>query len=505
MIEIDGNSLSLKDLVEISRRHAPVRLNDEARSRCERSRRWIDQAATKDERVYSINTGFGVLSKVKIPMADLRALQRNLLRSHAVGVGPVHGEAEVRALLLLRANALAKGFSGVRPQVIEMLISLLNLGIHPVVPCQGSVGASGDLAPLAHLALVLIGEGEATYSGKRMPGGEALQKAGLTPLVLEPKEGLSLINGTQQMTAWGALTLDRAEQFADIADLICVTSLDGTLGSSRPFSEWIQTTRPHPGQVRSAAQLTALVEGSQIRESHRGCDRVQDPYSFRCAPQVHGACRDLFSYVRKTLECEFNSSTDNPLVHPDTGEITSNGNFHGQPIAFALDVLGMGLAELGSISERRTSKLIDPSFSELPAFLVENPGLNSGYMMAHVTAAALVAENRLLSSPGSTDSIPTNNEKEDHVSMGPLCARKAQMILQNTASILSIEANVACQALEFRKPLQPGIGAQFLYRYLRKQVPALTEDRYLASDLQWFSDELLSGAFYASAFKENLW
>lgn len=355
------------------------------------------------------------------------------------------------------------------------------------------------------ILLRLIGEGEAFYEGKRMPGGDALQKAGLKPIKLAPKEGLSLINGTQQITGWGALTLLRGEELADLADLICSCSLEGVLGSKRAYLGWVQETRPFQGQKRSAQLLTAMMEGSEIYASHLNCDRVQDSYSFRCAPQVHGASRDMIAYARKTIEVEINAATDNPLVNPDTGEIVSNGNFHGQPVAFAMDVLGMGLAELGSLSERRTAKLIDPSFSELPAFLVKKEGLNSGLMIAQVAAASLVSENRLLSHPGSTDSIPTNNEKEDHVSMGPLCSRKAKTILENLQYILAIEAISACQALEFRKPLKPGRGPQFLYRFVREHVAPLEKDRYLTPDIEKIAAQLGNGQLHAAARQEGLW
>ncbi len=503
MILLDGNSLTLSDFRKIVGGE-PVGLSPAALQRLAECRKHIDKAAASDERVYSVNTGFGVLSKVKIPKDKLDALQVNLIRSHCAGVGEPHSETESRAILLLRANVLAKGFSGVRPVVAETLVAMLNKGIHPVIPSKGSVGASGDLAPLAHLASVLIGEGEAYVKGERLPGGEALKRAGITPVALGPKEGLSLINGTQQMTALGALALLRAEELAELADLTCATSLDGVLGTPRAYSAWVHETRPFPGQVESAKRLTEWMQGSEIYQSHESCDRVQDPYSFRCAPQVHGACRDLFSFVRKTLEIEINAATDNPLVQNATGEIVSQGNFHGQPIAFALDILGMGLAELGSLSERRTAKLIDPSYSGLPCFLVMDEGLNSGFMIAHVTAAALVSESRGLTHPASTDSIPTNNEKEDHVSMGPIAARKAKTILENTETILAIEMLVACQAIEFRKPLKPGKGPRWLWEKVRKLVPALTVDRYLSPDIDTITHAVRSGELYQSLRQERM-
>ena len=357
-MELNGNSLDLPKFKKIVEEKEKVTLSTAARERLLKGRKIVDAAAKKGDKTYSINTGFGILSKVRINDADLEELQVNLVRSHCAGVGELHSEKESRAILLLRTNCLAKGFSGVRPELVEFLIQMLNHKIHPAIPSKGSVGASGDLAPLAHLASVIIGEGKAFLDGKLMSGGEALKKVGMMPLKLAPKEGLSLINGTQQMTGLGGLVLLRAQELADLADLICATSLEGVLGTPRAYTAWLQETRPYPGQIQSAKNLRHFTEDSEIYKSHEKCDRVQDPYSFRCAPQVHGSVRDLFSSVEKTLEIEFNAATDNPLVNPDTGELISNGNFHGQPVAFALDILGMGLSELGSLSERRMAKLI---------------------------------------------------------------------------------------------------------------------------------------------------
>lgn len=503
MLLLDGNSLTLDKFKAIVQGNEKVSLCPKAKDRLILSRAVVEKAAQQDEKVYSINTGFGVLSKVKINKDQLEQLQVNLIRSHCVGVGEIHTELESRAILLLRTNVIAKGFSGARPELAELLIECLNRGIHPVIPSKGSVGASGDLAPLAHLASVLIGEGEAFYQGQRMTGSEALQLAGLKPIKLAAKEGLSLINGTQQMTAIGALTLLSAEETMDLADLICASSLDGVLGTPRAYADWVQQTRPFPGQIETARLLRAFMEGSEIYQSHVNCDRVQDPYSFRCAPQVHGGVRELLTFVRHMLSIELNAATDNPLVNGETGELISNGNFHGQPIAFALDILGIAISEIASLSERRMSKLIDPQFSGLPTFLVKHEGLNSGFMMAQVTSAALVSENKLLSHPGSTDSIPTNNEKEDHVSMGPLCARKAKTILENTQTCLAIEALSAIQALEFRKPLKPGKGPQFLYKFVRERVPPLETDCYLHNDIESIFNTLKNGEMY-SAMKKAL-
>jgi len=504
-IALDGNSLSLETFRSIVLDREQVSLADSSRARLLKTRHFIDEAAQRSERVYSVNTGFGILSKVTIPKDKLLQLQLNIVRSHCAGVGELHSEDESRAILLLRTNVLAKGYSGVRAELVDLLVGMLNHRIHPVIPNKGSVGASGDLAPLAHVACVLIGEGEAFIDGKRMSGAAALKQAGLKPVVLQPKEGLALINGTQQMTGWGALLLLKAEELMNLADLICTTSLEGVLGSWHPYEAWVQETRAYVGQKRSADLLRGFMKNSEIWKSHEKCDRVQDPYSFRCAPQVHGAVRDLLSFVRSQITVEMNSATDNPLVHPDTGEIVSNGNFHGQPIAFALDILGMALSEISSLSERRTAKLMDPSFSDLPAFLIKNEGLNSGLMMAQVTSAALVSENRGLCHPASTDTIPTNNEKEDHVSMGPNAARKAGMILANTVHVLAIEAISACQALEFRRPLRAGDGPEFLYRQIREQVRPLDQDRALTGDIEAVATILRSGQLHERAEGAGLW
>jgi histidine ammonia-lyase len=504
MIALDGNSLTLETYQQIVCDRKPVRLDDKAREKMLRARAVVERAVQSGEKIYSINTGFGILSRVTIPAEQLDELQENFVRSHCCGVGEPHTEAESRGITLLRANVLAKGFSGVRPAVCDLLIEMLNRGVTPVIPNKGSVGASGDLAPLAHLAAVIIGEGEAWFEGQRMPGGQALQKAGLKPLKLAAKEGLSLVNGTQQMTAMGALYVKQAEEIAVLADLICTATLEGTLGTPRAFTNWVHQTRPFVGQVASARRMAAFMQDSEIYQSHIDCERVQDPYSIRCAPQVHGAALDLLSFARNTVTIEMNAATDNPLVNADTGEICSNGNFHGQPVAFALDILGMALAEIGSVSERRTTKLMNPVFSELPTFLVkQSEGLNSGFMMAQVTAAALVSENRLLSHPGSTDSMSTNNDKEDHVSMGPMCALKAKTILTNVHYILAIEALSACQALEFRKPHKPGRGPRFLYETIRKEIPALERDRYLHKDIDLVASWIRSGQLY-SQVKEAL-
>jgi len=505
MIHLDGNSLTLDTFHRVVLGLEPVSLTDQAKQTIRASRNVVEQAIKKGERVYSINTGFGYLSKVSVPDEKLKELQVNLIRSHASGLGEPHTESESRAILLLRTNVLAKGYSGVRLELVEFLVEMLNHKIHPLIPTKGSVGASGDLAPLAHLAAVVLGEGEAFFEGKRISGKEALAKAGLKPVELAPKEGLSLINGTQQMTALGALSLKKAEDLVNFADLIASASLDGVLGTEKAFAAWVQETRPYSGQKRTAELVRRFMEGSEIAQSHENCDRVQDPYSFRCVPQVHGAIRELLRFVRETLTVELNAATDNPLVNSKTGELISQGNFHGQPVSFALDILSMALSELASLSERRTAKLIDPNFSSLPAFLVKDEGVNSGFMIPHVAAAALVSENKLLSHPASTDSIPTSNEKEDHVSMGPLAARKAKTSLQNTTYVLAIEALAACQALDLRKPLKPGRGPGFLHRELRKEISQVEADRYFHADIERAYRLLDGGDLYQKAEKEGLW
>jgi histidine ammonia-lyase len=502
-MNLDGNSLSLETFREIVEKRVKIEIDAKTRQKLQRSRAVVDRIIESGKVEYGINTGFGILCNVTISPEKLHQLQENLIRSHCVGVGEAHTETESRALLLLRANCLAKGFSGVRPELVDFLVEMLNRQVHPVIPSKGSVGASGDLAPLSHLAAVVIGEGEAFFGGQRMTGAEALNKAGLTPMKLAPKEGLSLINGTQQMTALGALYLIQAEELVDLADLICSTTLDGVLGSPRAYADWLQKTRPFPGQMASARRLRTFMQDSEIVESHADCGRVQDPYSLRCAPQVHGAVRDLFFFVRNILSIELNAVTDNPLVNADTGEILSNGNFHGQPVAFALDILGMGLSELGSISERRLVKLLDPLFSELPSFLVAEEGLNSGFMAAQYTAASAVSENKLFTHPASTDSIPTCNEKEDHVSMGPIGARKAKVILENSQTILAIEALAACQALDFRKPLQPGLGPRFLHKCIREHIPTLERDRYLHKDIEFVTSLIRSGQLHQRLNQES--
>ena len=496
---LDGDTLTLEEIREVAAGRARIELAPAALERVERARALVDRTAAGDVPTYGINTGFGTLSEVRIDRKDLRTLQRNLLVSHAAGVGQPLPLPEARALLLLRANVLAKGHSGVRPRTLQLALEMLNRDVVPVVPERGSVGASGDLAPLAHLALVLIGEGEAFWKGERLPGAEALRRAGLEPVVLEAKEGLTLVNGTQAMTAVGTLTLLRAEALAEVADLAGAMTVEGLLGSHRPFQELIQAVRPHPGQQAVAAHLRALLADSEIVESHRDCSKVQDPYSLRCMPQVHGAARDGLSYVRGVLAVEANSATDNPLVFPAEEQIVSGGNFHGQPVSLALDVLAIACTQLSAISERRVEQLVNPALSGLPPFLAKNSGLNSGFMIAQVTSAALVAESRVLSHPASVDSIPSSAGREDHVSMGMTAALKARQVAEFTRSCLAVELLVAAQALDFRQPLRPGRGVAAAHRLLRESVPTLEVDREIHRDIEAVSRLIDSGALLDAA------
>ncbi|HET9982905.1 MAG TPA: histidine ammonia-lyase [Longimicrobiales bacterium] len=484
-LELRGDALRLEDVEAVALPpYAPVHLAAAARERVLAARAVVERAVAEGRVVYGLTTGFGALAEVAIPLDRIRELQVNLIRSHAAGVGAPLPEDEVRAITLLRANVLALGHSGVRPAVVELLLEMLNRGVHPVIPERGSVGASGDLAPLSHLALVLIGEGEATLRGERLAGGEALRRAGLEPVTLEAKEGLALNNGTQVQTGIGILALRRAERAIETAEVAGAMSLEALRGTPDAFDEAIQRVRPHPGQRESAARLRALLGHSQIRESHRhGDPRVQDAYSLRCMPQVHGAARQALSYARQVLEVEANSATDNPLIFPDEGRILSGGNFHGQPVAQVLDLLAMACADLASISERRIARLVDPALSGLPAFLTPDAGVNSGLMMAQIVAASLVTEARLRAVPASTDSVPTDANKEDHVSMGVAAALKARDAVGLLETVLAIELLTAAQGLEFLKPLRPGAGVERAYLLLREVVPALGQDRVLAPDI----------------------
>jgi histidine ammonia-lyase len=487
-ITLDGRSLSLANVEDVARHGARVVIADSVVERMKEARQVVEKIAAEDAPAYGINTGFGALAEEKISSEDLDLLQKNLIVSHAVGVGrPLPFDA-ARALMLLRANTLAVGHSGCRPVVLENLVQLLNAGCAPHVPSRGSVGASGDLAPLAHLALLLLGEGPAMVDGKRSTATSALEKAGLAPLVLRSKEGLALINGTQAMTSVGILTLLDAERLCLLADVVGAASLDALGGHESQFDARIHLSRPHPGQRESASLLARLVEDSEMRGVG---NQVQDPYSLRCMPQVHGATRDALSYARSVLEREINSATDNPLVFLD-GDfdkegtcVVSGGNFHGQPVALALDFLPIAVAELANISERRVEHLVNPALSNgLPPFLAPDAGLNSGFMILQVTAAALVSENKILCHPASVDSIPSSANREDHVSMGMTAANKAREVVDNVRKVLCIELMAACQGLDLRSPLKPGRGIRALHQSFRKHVAFAPVDRAFAPDLE---------------------
>jgi histidine ammonia-lyase len=486
-------------LEQIARGRREVALAPSAREAVQRSRQVVEDVIAKGEVVYGVNTGFGNFADVVVPRERLRELQLNLVRSHAAGVGPLLAEPETRALMALRANVLAKGYSGVRLQTLELLVGMLNAGVHPLVPSQGSVGASGDLAPLAHLALALVGEGEARVGGRTLESRDALAQAGLASVTLEAKEGLALINGTQLMTAVAGLAVADAWRLARSADVIGALTVDALKGTDVAFDPRIQAPRPHPGQAASARNLRKLLAGSAIRESHRDCGKVQDAYSLRCMPQVHGAARDALAYVTTAVITEMNAATDNPMVLADTNELLSGGNFHGQPVAIASDVLTILLAELGAISERRIERLVNPALSDLPAFLTKEGGLRSGLMLPHITAAALASENKALAHPASVDSIPTSANKEDHVSMGAAAARKAAQVVLNTSRILAIELIAACQALEFRKPLETSAPLGAVYRALRGRVPPYEEDRALSSEIEAVAEGVRSGEYVDAA------
>jgi len=493
---LTGDDLALADVWEVALGGRAVTIADSARERMAAARGIVERAAHgREEHTYGVNTGFGRFVSRAIPEELTEELQLRLLRSHACGVGEPYPDEIVRAAMLLRANALAKGYSGARTETVELLVECLNRGVLPHVPSRGSVGASGDLAPLAHLALPLIGEGEATVDGRRLAGAEALAEVGLEPVRLQAKEGLSLVNGTQFMAAFGALGAVRARRLAKAADIACAQSLEALQGSRTSFLPQIHALRPLQGQGDSAANVLQLLEDSAINESHRWCDKVQDAYSLRCAPQVHGASRDLLDYAARTVGVELNAATDNPLVLVEDGMLVSNGNFHGQPLAFALDALSMAVSELADISERRVERLVNPSLSGgLPAFLTGDGGLNSGFMIPQYVAASLVSENKVLSHPAAVDSIPTSAGQEDHVSMGNVSGLKAWQVLANAERVLAIELLAGAQGVEFLAPLQPGIGVRATREFVRSLSPRLRDDRPLAPDIEAVAAAVGDGA-----------
>src|ERR671910_328960 len=503
-VPLTGDDLGVDAVWQVAIAGAPAALSDAARAKMRAARDVVVAAAHGDsEHTYGINTGFGRFVNRSIPEELTQELQLRLLRSHACGVGEPYPDEIVRAAMLLRANALAKGCSGARVETVELLVECLNRGVLPVVPSRGSVGASGDLAPLAHLALPLVGEGRAWVEGERLTGAEALARVGLEPVRLQAKEGLSLINGTQFMAAVGALGLVRARRLAKAADLACAMSLEALQGSRASFMSEIQALRPLRGQAASAANVLRLIEDSAINESHRWCDKVQDAYSLRCAPQVHGASRDLLDYVGYTVGAELNAATDNPLVLVEDGLLVSNGNFHGQPVAFALDALALAVAELANISERRVERLVNPALSEgLPPFLTEDGGLNSGFMIPQYVAAALVSENKVLAHPASVDSIPTSAGQEDHVSMGNAAGLKAWQVLANGEHALAIELLAAAQGVEFLAPLEPGVGVRATRAFVRTLSPRLGDDRSLGGDIEAVAAAIRNGSLIAAVEAE---
>jgi histidine ammonia-lyase len=495
-IGLTGDHLTIADVWGVAVGGEPVALAESAHERMRASRALVEEVAHGDgHHTYGVNTGFGRFVSTEIPEELAAELQLRLLRSHACGVGEPYPPTIVRAALLLRANTLAKGYSGARVETAELLVELLNRGVLPFVPSRGSVGASGDLAPLAHLALPLVGEGEAEVDGELLPGADALARVGLAPIRLEAKEGLSLINGTQFMAAFCSLGVVRARRLAAAADIACAQSLEALQGSCVAFGPEVQALRPLPGQAAAAANLVRLLEGSSIMEAHRWCDKVQDAYSLRCAPQVHGAARDLLAYVEGTVGVELNAATDNPLVLFESGELVSNGNFHGQPLAFALDAMAMAVSELASISERRLERLVNPSLSDgLPAFLTLDGGLNSGFMIPQYVAAALVSESKSLCHPASVDSIPTSAGQEDHVSMGNASGLKAWQVLANAERAVAIELLAGAQAVEFLAPLAPGHGARAAHDFVRGLSPRLRDDRPLSRDIEAVAEGIRDGS-----------
>jgi histidine ammonia-lyase len=503
-IRLTGDDLRIEDVWAIAIGKEAAALSDEARTKMRAARELVERAAHGTrEHTYGINTGFGRFVSRSIPEELTEELQLRLLRSHAAGVGDPYPEEIVRGAMVLRANALAKGNSGARIQTVELLLECLARGVLPRVPSRGSVGASGDLAPLAHLALPLVGEGEAWYDGELLSGADALAAAGLEPTRLVAKEGLSLINGTQFMAAYGALGLVRARRLARAADLACALSLEALQGSRTSFLPQIHRLRPLRGQADSAANILRLIEGSAINEAHKWCDKVQDAYSLRCAPQVHGAARDLLDYVESTVAVELNAATDNPLVLVEDELLVSNGNFHGQPLAFALDALAMACAELANISERRVERLVNPNLSDgLPAFLTTDGGLNSGFMIPQYVAASLVSENKALCHPASVDSIPTSAGQEDHVSMGNAAGLKAWQVLANSESALAIELLAGAQGVEFLAPLEPGDGVRATHAFVRTLSARLGDDRPLSPDIEAVADAIRDGTLIGAVEAE---
>ncbi len=489
---IDGNHLTIEDVVRTAREQIQVAMTDDAAQHVHESRKVVDGFVEEERVVYGITTGFGKFSDVLISKEEAVQLQRNLIISHACGVGEPLPEEIVRGVMLLRANALSKGYSGVRLETIQVLLDMLNKKVHPVIPEKGSLGASGDLAPLAHMVLVMMGEGEAFYEGRRIPGGEAMEKAGITPVVLTSKEGLGLINGTQVMTAVGALCVADAVTLIKTLDIAGALTLEALRGITDAFDPRVHKLRPHAGQIRSAANILKMTEGSE-RTTRQLDIRVQDAYTLRCIPQIHGASWDAIMFVKEKVEIELNAVTDNPLIFANEKDAISGGNFHGQPVALAFDFLGIALSEIANVSERRIERMVNPQLSELPAFLTQKGGLHSGLMIAQYSAAALVSENKVLAHPASVDSIPSSANQEDHVSMGTIGARKARSILTNAQYVVGIELMAACQAMDLGEDRKMGRGTKAAYDTLRRKLAMLTDDRILYPDLETMASLVRSG------------
>ncbi len=495
---LGNDGMTLKDLVAIARRGATVNITENAEKRLEKASALIAKWVLSEEKIYGVTTGFGDLASVNISAGDSRQLQKNLLMSHAAGVGRPLDTELVRAVTALRVKDLARGNSGARPQTVQRLVDMLNCGITPVVPEKGSVGASGDLCPLAHLSLVLIGLGEAFYEGARMSGRQALEKCGLAPLKLESGEGLALINGTQVMTGIGGLAVYDALGLCKLIDIAAAISLEVLMGSRTEFDPRIHELRPHPGQARAAENMLKIIRNSDIVSSHKDCSRVQDAYTLRCSPQVHGASHDAVRYTAGVVETEMNASTGNPLIFSDTEEFLTGGNFHGQPVALAMDFMCMAVAELANISERRIERLVNPMLSGLPAFLVKDGGLNSGFMIAQYAAASLVSENKVLSHPACVDSIPTSANKEDHVSMGTISARKCREVIGNTENVIAIEFLCAAQAMDLFTNLKPGEGTLAAFKTIRAAISHMDKDRVMYTDISEMVALMRSGKIAAA-------
>ncbi len=501
-ISLGFDGMSLDQLVAIARRGINVKLSDGSRERLRRTRQLVDNWVENERTIYGITTGFGALSDVVISKKDTRQLQDNILMSHAAGVGDPLDESTVRGIMALRIKDLVRGHSGIRLETVEHLAALLNWGVCPVIPEKGSVGASGDLAPLAHLALVLVGLGEAFYKGQRMSGRQVLSKCGLSPIQLEAGEGLALVNGTQVMTAIGGLAVYDAANLSKMTDIAAAMSLEVLMGSRTEFNRRIHEIRPHPGQAVAADNMERMVRNSEIITSHKDCSRIQDAYTLRCSPQVHGATKDAINYCRNVIETEMNSSTNNPIIYAEGQDFLLGGNFHGQPVALALDFLSMAVSELANISERRIERLVNPMLSGLPAFLVSDGGLNSGFMIAQYTAAALVSENKVLCHPASVDSIPTSANKEDHVSMGTISARQCRDVISNTEDVITIELLCGAQALDLFTNIKPGEGTMAAYNVIRREISHLGTDRILANDIAAMKELIRNGRILRAVEKK---